>query len=130
MNRKRIFDLAVKTAKKSEFTCFKHGAVLVRGGKIINTAFNECVHAKLGIKYKDHPGISTRHAELSVVLGIDRKVTTGADVYVVRINPSGNLKNSRPCPMCIGVMKFVGVRRVFYSISNNEYGVLKICNIE
>jgi len=126
MNRKRIFDLAVKTAKKSEFTCFKHGAVLVRGGKIINTAFNECVHSRLSDRFKTHEGIGTRHAELSVILGIDRKVTTGADVYVVRINPSYNIKNSRPCEMCMGALKFVGVKRVFYSISIDEYGVLKL----
>lgn len=130
MKRSRMFQLARKEAEKSPFNVFRHGAVLVRGGKVINSAFNECVHCKLGNKYKNHPGISTRHAELSVILGIDKKVTTGADVYVVRINPSGNLKNSRPCEMCMGVMKFVGVRRVFYSISNNEYGVLKICNLK
>lgn len=121
-----MFQLARKEAEKSPFDVFRHGAVLARGGKVINSAFNECVHSRLSDRFKKHEGIGTRHAELSVILGIDKKVTTGADVYVVRLNPSGNLKNSRPCDMCIGVLKFVGVRRVFYSIDNNEYGVMKL----
>lgn len=125
MKRSRIFELTVIEATKSDFRCFKHGAILVRGGKIINSAHNECVHSKFADRFKKHDGWGTKHAELSVILGIDRKVTTGADVYVVRINPSGLIKNSKPCAMCEDVLRFVGVRRVFYS-TNTGYEVMKL----
>lgn len=126
MSRKRFFALAKNIACQSEFKTFKHGAVLVRGGSVINVAHNQCVHSKLAERFKKHNGWATRHSEINVILGVNRKVTTGADVYVVRVNNTGELKNSRPCNMCIDTMKFVGIGRVFYSISDNEYGVIRL----
>ena len=53
------------------------------------------------------------------------------DLVVVRINKSGdqcnarpchnnNLCNSRPCFNCLDMMKAVGIRKVYYSVSPNE----------
>lgn len=126
MNKKRAFELAKKAAKESPFEIRRHGAVLIRGGKILSSGFNLCVHSKLSDRFKKHAGEGTRHAEVAAILGIDKKVTSGADIYVVRLNKKGELKNSRPCLMCQDILKFVGVRRAFYSISDTEYGVLKI----
>jgi deoxycytidylate deaminase len=42
------------------------------------------------------------------------------DLVVIRINKIGELCNSRPCYNCLNLMKAVGIRKVYYSISSNE----------
>lgn len=75
-----------------------------------------------------------RHALLSIILGAHcpttRKrggVLNGAkpknrklDIVVVRINKSGETCNARSCFNCLIMMKAVGIRRVYYSISPDE----------
>ena len=42
------------------------------------------------------------------------------DLVVVRINKSGDQCNARPCHNCLDMMKAVGIRKVYYSVSPNE----------
>ena len=46
---------------------------------------------------------------------MDRSVTQGATIYVVRINKEGQPRMSKPCPMCESALKHVGVKRVVYT---------------
>ncbi len=39
---------------------------------------------------------------------------------VVRVNKLGDICNARPCYNCLDMMKAVGIRKVYYSISPNE----------
>ena len=71
--------------------------------------------------------ISTRtpsppaHAEARLT----KKLNNRSIVYVVRINKSKHLANARPCKNCITTMRLRGISRCYYSISENEYGVIK-----
>jgi hypothetical protein len=38
----------------------------------------------------------------------------------MRVNRSGDACNARPCHNCLQMMKSVGIRKVYYSISNEE----------
>ncbi len=60
------------------------------------------------------------HAEYRLCRKLDR----GAIVFVVRVKRSGGLALARPCKSCREIMRVRGVRKCYYSISNNEYGVL------
>jgi hypothetical protein len=42
------------------------------------------------------------------------------DIVVVRVNRSGETCNARPCYNCLNMMRAVGIRRVYYSISPDE----------
>lgn len=53
-----------------------------------------------------------------------RKLDRGAIVYVVRLRRDGGLAMARPCGNCREIMKVRGVKRCYYSINNNEYGVI------
>jgi cytidine deaminase len=64
------------------------------------------------------------HAQAHAEARLVRKLDRGADVYVVRIRRNGTLANARPCYNCQNAMRARGVHRCYYSISNNEYGVL------
>jgi len=105
-------------AEKSSYT-FRHGAVIWRANRPIGIGFNS---NKFTSEIKGHKW-PTRHAEIDALLSCN-SVTKGADLYVVRCNARGEFRNSKPCPMCIDMMRKHYIRRCFYSISDNEYGVM------
>ena len=53
-----------------------------------------------------------------------RKLTPNSIVYVARIKRDGNWAMARPCPNCRKTLRSKGVKSVYYTISNNEYGVM------
>jgi len=120
--------LAKRAAQQSQHDTFKHGAVLVRGGSVMNTSYNKDQHKKFGNRFRNTRtcGHATHHAELGVVLGLDRKVTAGSTVYVVRVNREGEYRNSRPCQMCQNVLKFCGIKKVVYTTGENSVTKIKL----
>ncbi len=126
---KRHMELARRVAQQSTFDGPRHGAVLVRGTSVINVSENKSNFCSFGRRFRKcdiQPGHSTVHAELGSILGIDRRVTEGADVYVARVGKKGDFKMSKPCPMCESALRHVGVRRVIYTIDNKTAGSYKL----
>ena len=122
---KQYFNIAKEEAIKSK-EHFKHGAVLVKGSKKKKKGRNKNRYCSFGKQFRKEPGDATLHAELSVILGMDRNVTSGGDVYVVRINNQGDFMLSKPCSMCEAAMRKVGIKKAYYSIDNNTYGVMRL----
>ena len=116
MKSKRYITLATKVAEQSDYGKFRHGAVLVKGSSVRNVSCNKQRHCHFGKRFRDpHTGNATLHAELGVILGMDRTKTQGATVYVARINSDGERRMSKPCPMCEAAMRHVGVKKVVYT---------------
>jgi tRNA(Arg) A34 adenosine deaminase TadA len=131
MTRKILsyFELAKNIAFQSNHDVFRHGAILVKGSKIINASCNNVHYSKFAKRFLPRgysERFATRHAELSVVLNVCPENTHGADVYVVRINNDGEFRYSHPCPMCLNVLEFVGIRNVYYSLNGEGYGKVRI----
>ena len=69
---------------------------------------------------------------------LDEKKNKNIDLLVIRINKAGSTCNARPCYNCLNMMKAVGIKKVYYSITlmsdnnNNDYLPIKlICeNVE
>ena len=123
----RCLKIAAKAAEQSGHDSFRHGAVLIRGGSVLNVAANSDNHTSFGQRFRPpHLGRATQHAEIGCVLGLDRGVTQGGTIYVARINKDGEWKNSKPCAMCHEVMSYVGIKRVVYTIGPAEWGTYKI----
>lgn len=123
---KRYMVLAARMANSSSNEDYRHGALLLRGSNIIGLSTNKNRHASFGNRFRQRNcGHATHHAELGCVLGLDRKKTMGATMYVCRIGKGGELRLSKPCDMCAAVLRHVGVKRVFYSIDNKTMGVYK-----
>ncbi len=62
---RRYLKLAKRMAECSTYGNFRHGAVLVRGGAIINFGINSEKYSSIGAKYRpEEKGASTYHAEL------------------------------------------------------------------
>tara|TARA_B100001996_G_C18622511_1_gene578316 strand:- start:456 stop:803 length:348 start_codon:yes stop_codon:yes gene_type:complete len=114
--KQHFFDIAVEEAERS-VQRFKHGAVIVKGGKIVSTGFN-----KVSRKCPSH--MFSVHAEVSAIKH-SKVGLCESHVYVVRLNTSG-LAESKPCENCQKFMKMHGVSRCFYSNSNGRYESLYI----
>ena len=125
---KRYMDVAKKVALQSDFPDYRHGAVLVKGNSIRNTTYNKDNFCSFGKRFqKDHTGRTTVHAELGVILWLDRSITSGATVYVARVGKTDDeYKLSKPCSMCHAALKYVGVKRVVYTIDDDEVGSYRL----
>lgn len=118
---RKMFKIAKEVAKSGDCTDakrrYKLGAVGLRTDGVIVASSN----------------ITTReprkeaHAEYRVC----QKLDVGSTVFVVRIGEKNKLRLSRPCPNCRMMMKNCGIRRCYYSISEEdgkvEFGIIYFC---
>ena len=122
----RRLKIAAKVAEQSGHDTFRHGAVIIKGGSVLNLAANNDNHTSFGQRFRSSPGRATHHAETACILGLERSSTTGSTVYVARVGKNGKWRMSKPCSMCHEVMRFVGVKRVVYTTGPNEWDSYKI----
>ena len=123
----RYFEIARRAAHSSTYGNIKHGAVLIKSGRILNISFNKENFCSFGARFRKRTcGPATVHAEIGAILGMAKKLTEGADIYVVRVGKNDNFQMSKPCDMCQEVMKFVGIRRVFYTSQSGGFEMLKL----
>lgn len=104
--------IASKAAAKSPFERHRLGAVIVKGGRVLSTGFNE-------VRYTKELRNSTLHAEEAAILKLLKskrlKDLAGAELFVSRVCPSGRLGLSKPCSRCTHLIQSVGVAKVHYS---------------
>jgi tRNA(Arg) A34 adenosine deaminase TadA len=123
----RCFTFAKNIAYNSAYGKIRHGAILVKGGSVINASFNKENYSSFGTRFRNrHRGHATVHAEIGCILGVSRDVTTGTDLYVCRINREGEFRYSKPCTMCHEALKHVGVKRVYYTTNDNTIEMYKL----
>lgn len=106
--------MAKNLAEQSSYDSQRHAAILVKGGNIINFSCNRKNFSCFGARFRRIPGQATIHAEIGAILGLPKKLTKNADIYVVRVK-GDSFCMSKPCQMCQAVLQFVGVRRVYYT---------------
>lgn len=105
--------IATEEAMRSEHN-FKHGAVLTRQGKIVNSARNQYCTLDRISNFKAR--IWSIHAEMNVLNGLPKCVTRGADLYVVRVSKKNHqFMNSKPCKICSSLIRKAGIKNVYYS---------------
>ena len=127
--KQRYIELAARIAQQTEFKEYKHGAILVRAGAVINTSCNKNKYKAWANQFrKKQHGHATIHAEIGAILGLDRSLTEGSTIYVVRVGKCGGLKNSKPCPMCEAAMQYVGIKKVVYSSEDGKIETMRIYN--
>ena len=123
----RYFELARNMAHNSPYGKIRHGALLAKGGSILNASFNKENFSSFGARFRTHDrGHATVHAEIGAILGMSRSSTTGSDVYVCRINKDGEFRYSKPCSMCHEAMKHVGIKRVYYTTNEDTIEMYKL----
>lgn len=108
------FDMAAKFAcRRQDRRAFMIGAVGVRNDGVIVVSRNSSAHDVT-------PDV---HAEARLC----NKMTTKSVVYVARWLRSGGYANAKPCPSCELRLRALGVKKAYYTIENNEHGVINFC---
>ena len=127
--KQRFIDLAARIAQQTEFNEYKHCAILVRAGAVLNTSCNKNKYKAWANQFRKKQRChATVHAEIGAILGLDRSMTEGATIYVVRVGKCGDLKNSKPCPMCEAAMQYVCIKKVVYSSEDGKIETMRIYN--
>lgn len=112
-----FLNMARYFAEKSEENK-KHGAIVVKSGRVVGTGFN---------KFKNSPDIipeelikvhCSRHAE-EVAIKEAGKNSRGAILYVARVNKHGEDRNSRPCSVCSNLITSSGIKKVIYTVEES-----------
>lgn len=111
--------LAIDEAHRSEHST-RHGAVVVKKGKVIQSGRNQYCSLQR-VKHFQSKKIWSIHAEMNVLAGLPKKITRGAEIYIVRVRRDGTLSNSKPCSICMSLIQGAGIRRIFYSVDNNVF---------
>lgn len=115
---------------------FRLAAVIVRGGNVVSVGYNKHATNSFVEHYTDlarggdrNYALST-HAEMDAVLkGREKTDLRGCKIFVARLrNDTRDLGMSRPCEICQHVLYNYGIKRAFYSIDPNTYGIMKVDN--
>ena len=106
----------VAQAKGADTRNYRLGAGGVRGDGATVTAKNGTIIAN-GLPDSDFT-FREAHAEVRLANKLDHDAT----VYVARVARNGELKIARPCPDCMQALRSRRVAKVYYTISDTEWG--------
>jgi tRNA(Arg) A34 adenosine deaminase TadA len=107
--------------------------VLVRGGSIVSVGYNSITRnsfvdylSSKDPNFREKP-FRNRHSEMSSILNVRNKIDlTGCKAYVVRTKASGGVGMARPCSLCQVALQRYGIKRAYYTINDNEFGVMNM----
>lgn len=107
--------IASKIAEKSVFDRARIGAVIVKGGRVLSTGFNQIRYTRLN--QREWPSL---HAEEDAILkvlkqpnGLER--LAGGTIFVSRILKNGSTACAKPCKKCQKLIDAVGIKKVVYT---------------
>jgi len=117
---------AIEVARSAEGQ-FRLGSVLVRGRRVVSTGTNLTKTHPMQGKYAKKSGYPRRiylHSEMRCLLRAKRG---GDTMYVARLSKNGySLRKAKPCETCKLALKDMGVRKVVYSVSNNNWEEMEL----
>ncbi len=118
-NRDRSYLLlATKFAEMSEAR-HRHGAVVIKGGSVMSTGWNKLKNNPSVLEegdIKEHAGV---HAEADCIKKLGPLVK-GSIIYIARINRGGEVRYSEPCKMCKRAISAAGIKKIVYTIDNQQ----------
>lgn len=116
MNKKilNFFEIAARTAtSKDDRRSFFLGAIGIRNDGVMVRSLNSPTENKNRMA----------HAECKLC----RKLDYYAEVYVARVRmDTYKFAMARPCSACYKTLKTKKVKKIFYTINENQYGILNL----
>lgn len=101
----------------------KHGAVIVKSGRVVGTGYNKGRNHPLFISPEHIKPHCSQHAEVSA-LREAKNNADGAILYVARVNNQGQDRNSKPCRLCQEAITKSNIKKVIYTKGEaNVYNV-------
>lgn len=104
-------DMAIEQAQKANGT-FKHGCVIMSGKNVISKGHNHV---------RNQIGTLSIHAEMDALWKMDSDQYSNKKAVIVRLSNAGTkLANSRPCSICMGLLRQHGVSTIAYSTASGK----------
>ena len=91
------------------------GAVIFNKKTIISSGHNDIRSSSIPDKYKVWP--NSIHAEQDAVFNYkDWSKLKGCSILVLKLSKvTKQLSNAKPCPTCLELLRFVGIKTIHYS---------------
>lgn len=124
MNIKSLVALAVEEASKSNYKQ-KVGCVIFNKKNIISTGHNYSQRSVKSLLKKYQPWEGSVHAEVCAVINAKTDVSR-MSMIVVRINNQGQLRLANPCKHCRAYLKYVGIKKIYYSTNDETIKIEKV----
>lgn len=127
---KSIIKECIRQARKHYFSgnhpeedCFIHYSFVIERNKIVGYSTNQKGSSPIEWGYNHYGKIHSEYAAYKKMRGIIK-----GEFYIVniRLNRQGELKNSCPCACCCHYLSLFNCKLVYYSISENHFGKVKI----
>ena len=115
--QKAYLNVARYLASKSDLR-HKHGAVVVKSGRVLGTGFNKRRNHPSVIPAGQHRESCGYHAE-SVAIKEAGDNAKGSTIFVARVNRSGGDLLSKPCVNCQKLIDESGIKNVVFTRSNS-----------
>jgi tRNA(Arg) A34 adenosine deaminase TadA len=110
MQIKYLYMAAKEASRKIDKRSFLVGAIGIRSDGVVVRSRNEITQVPM----------PSAHAEARLTKKLDKN----SEVYVARVLRSGDWAMAKPCVHCLKSLAKKKVKRVFYTISPSEYGVI------
>lgn len=119
MNIFKYFELARVESEKSTYDQ-KIGAVIISGNKVLSKGYNKLRHCIRGKRFA--PWENSIHAERDCCRKLNKEQIKGSYIFVYRENKkTGNPALAKPCDGCMKLIKFLGIKRVYYTTNKYPY---------
>ena len=116
---------ALEMSERSELRTFRHGCVLIKRNKIFSKGCNKYSQRYMNLKNRY---TASCHAELDCIRNcVDRRLLEGSILCVVRTNASGDVSDSKPCQICLSMIKNYKIKKIIFSTSlHNIVGIIRL----
>jgi len=109
----RNLSLAMNAAASS--TCrMKHGAVIIRGGRVLSIGINKFRNNPAVMPTEIAKQVCSVHAEIDAIKKLDN--ARYATIYVARVNNLGKPMLSKPCHACYDAITDAGINKIVYTL--------------
>lgn len=110
--------MACRCAEKSEHSQHRHGAVIVKGGNILSTGYNQLRPSNVLKTKTIH---AEAHAILKMLVSGRSSDLIGSTIYCARWTRGGSIGNSKPCASCYELCRSVGITSCVYTIPDGTF---------
>ena len=99
-----------------------HGAVIVKGGRVVGTGYNKNRNHPLFVSPEHIKSDCSVHAEVSAIRDAGNDVKN-AVIYVARVSKSGEDRDSKPCSRCLSLIQDSGIKRIVHTTQSRRVNV-------
>jgi len=78
------------------------------------------------VKSRNSPSMLETNPKVHAEAKLCKKIDKGSIVYVARVNRNGNFAMAKPCKHCMTKLRNKQVKKVYYTISDYEWGVIDL----